>query len=128
MSTRTPVVLAVDDGVLTVVVPACATRHHTITGSDTSTGYGEIEYMTGRARLWELFRRRTWQFSAQGRAATGLEALDRSADYWTAELRDPLDPEGTPLIVKVVPFTPVETYNQPSAQHTFNLTLRETLS
>lgn len=126
--TKTPVVISIFDGITTAVVPACATRHHTINASDTGTGYGEIEYMSGRARRWNLFRRRTWAFDTEGRAATGIEALNLDADFWTATFRNPLDPEGDQLVVKVVPFSPGETYNQPSARHTASIVMRETLS
>lgn len=128
-----PIILSVTDGTMVVDVPACATNSHTITSGDTQTGYGTIEYLTGKARRWELFRRRSWTIQATGRAASGLAALDRSVDYWTATFRDPTnpgtpaDPDGTPLVVTVVPFTTSESYSQPSAEHTLSVNLLETL-
>lgn len=123
-----PVIINLDDGTTDVDVPACTTRVYTITADDTKTGYGVIEYLTGKARRWALFRRRTWNFQASGRAASGIEALDLTAAYWTATFLDPTDPTGADLVVTVVPFLPIESYRQPSAEHTVGFTLEETLS
>ncbi len=122
-----PIILSINDGTDTVAVPACATRRHTISSGDTGTGYGTVEYLTGRARRHTQFRRRTWTFQASGAAASGLDALDLTADYWTATFRDPLNADGASLVVTVVPFSAEESYTQPSAEQTISLSLEETI-